>query len=69
MESAETPSIRPVPPPCSPPRGGENVARVLSLPEAADPDHIQAELHDGVLHVTLTKKPEAQPKRITVTAR
>lgn len=42
--------------------------RVVSLPEAVDRDSIEAELHDGILRVTLTKKPEAQPKRISVKA-
>lgn len=43
--------------------------RVISLPEAVAADSIKAELHDGILHVTLTKKPEAQPKRIPVKSR
>lgn len=33
--------------------------RFISLPEAVDPDSIRAELRDGILHVTLTKRPEA----------
>jgi HSP20 family protein len=40
--------------------------RVLYLPEAIDAETINAELRDGVLTVTLSKKPEAQPKRIAV---
>lgn len=40
--------------------------RSMSLPEDIDADSIEAELVDGVLHLTLNKKPDAQPKRITV---
>ncbi|MGE3244345.1 MAG: Hsp20/alpha crystallin family protein, partial [Pirellulales bacterium] len=31
-----------------------------------DPSTIGAELVNGVLHVTITKKPESQPKKIEV---
>ncbi len=40
--------------------------RRVSLPESTDPDSIQAELADGVLHVTVAKAAEAQPRRIDV---
>ena len=40
--------------------------RHFTLPETVDPDGIEAVLADGVLHLTLTKKPEAQPKKIQV---
>ena len=40
--------------------------RSMTLPEDIDADSIEAELTDGVLHLTLNRKPEAQPKRITV---
>jgi HSP20 family protein len=40
--------------------------RVIGLPETVDTEAIQAELRDGVLHVTLNKRIEAQPKRIDV---
>jgi HSP20 family protein len=40
--------------------------RRFSLPEAVNPEGIEAELDDGVLHLTLVKKPEAQPKKIAV---
>jgi HSP20 family protein len=40
--------------------------RHFTLPETVDPDGIEALLADGVLHLTLTKKPEAQPKKIEV---
>ena len=38
----------------------------LALPETVDPDSIEADLTNGVLHVTVAKLPEAQPKRIDV---
>jgi HSP20 family protein len=41
-------------------------SRAFTLPEGVDSDHISAELKDGVLHLTLPKKPEVQPKRIKV---
>jgi HSP20 family molecular chaperone IbpA len=31
-----------------------------------DPETIEAELNNGVLHVTISKLPQAQPKRIDV---
>ena len=43
--------------------GGEDDA---VLPESIDVDSIAAELTNGVLHVTVAKKPEAQPKRIEI---
>ena len=42
------------------------VTRTVTLPESIDPDSISAELNNGVLHVTVAKKPEAQPKRIEI---
>ncbi|BBO33373.1 Hsp20/alpha crystallin family protein [Lacipirellula parvula] len=42
------------------------VTRTVTLPETIDPDSITAELNNGVLHVSVSKKPEAQPKRIEV---
>ena len=40
--------------------------RQFSLPETVNPEGIEAVLEDGVLHLTLAKKPEAQPKKIEV---
>jgi len=40
--------------------------RVVTLPEEVQTDGIQAEFVDGVLRVTLPKKPEAKPQRIAV---
>ena len=42
------------------------VTRTVTLPESIDPESIAAELTNGVLHVTVAKKPEAQPKRIEI---
>jgi HSP20 family protein len=42
------------------------VTRTVTLPESIDPESIAAELTHGVLHVTVSKKPEAQPKRIEI---
>ena len=42
------------------------VSRSLSLSESVDPDSIAAELDMGVLHVTVAKVPEVQPKRIDI---
>jgi len=42
------------------------VTRTVTLPESIDPESITASLTDGVLHVTVQKKPEAQPKRIEI---
>ena len=42
------------------------VTRTVTLPESIDPESIMAELNSGVLHVTVAKKPEAQPKRIEI---
>jgi HSP20 family protein len=40
--------------------------RTISLPEDVDPETIDAQLSDGVLRIVLSKRPEAQPKKITV---
>ncbi|MCP3139932.1 Hsp20/alpha crystallin family protein [Pyxidicoccus xibeiensis] len=41
-------------------------SRAFTLPEGVDADHVSAELKDGVLHLTLPKRPEVQPRRIKV---
>jgi HSP20 family protein len=43
-------------------------SRSFTLPDGADTEHIQADLRNGVLNVVLPKKPEVQPKKVTVTA-
>ena len=40
--------------------------RQFALPEEVDGDRIEASYKDGVLSVTLPKKPEAAPRRIAV---
>jgi HSP20 family protein len=47
-------------------RGYGKVSRTVTLPETVDPETIGAELINGVLHVTISKLPQAQPKRIDV---
>jgi HSP20 family protein len=41
-------------------------SRAFSLPEGADAERVSADLKDGVLTVTIPKKPEVQAKRISV---
>ncbi len=43
-------------------------SRAFTLPEGVDGEHVNAELKGGVLTLVLPKKPEVQPKRITVTS-
>jgi HSP20 family protein len=38
--------------------------RSFTLPDGVDGDHVMAELRDGVLTLTVPKKPEIQPKKI-----
>jgi len=40
--------------------------RAFTLPEGTDAEHIHAELKDGVLNIVVPKKPEAQPKKISL---
>jgi HSP20 family protein len=47
-------------------RGFGKVTRSISLPDTVDPESIGASLNNGVLHVTVAKRPEAQPKKIDV---
>jgi len=42
--------------------------RVIPLPDTLDENSIKAELTNGVLHVTLAKRPEVQPRKIAVQA-
>jgi HSP20 family protein len=41
-------------------------ARSFTLPEQVDPHNITAHIEDGVLTLTLNKKPESRPRRIAV---
>lgn len=47
-------------------RGYGKVTRIVSLPESADTESIDADLVNGVLHISVSKKPEAQPRRIEI---
>lgn len=40
--------------------------RAFTMPEGIDPNGIYADLRDGVLTITVAKKPEAQPKKVTI---
>jgi HSP20 family protein len=40
--------------------------RVVSLPEDADPNRVDARLRDGVLQVTVSKRESSKPRQITV---
>ncbi len=40
----------------------------ISLPSDADPEKVDASLHDGVLTVRVSKTPDAKPRRIPITA-
>lgn len=41
-------------------------SRRIQLPQPVDPDHVEASYDRGVLRLSLPKRPEAQPKTITV---
>ncbi len=41
-------------------------SRAFTLPEGTDAEHVKADLKDGVLVLTLAKKPEVQPKKISI---
>jgi HSP20 family protein len=49
-------------------RGYGRFERVIRLPETVDENSIQAALNAGVLEVTIGKKPELQPRKISVQA-
>jgi HSP20 family protein len=40
--------------------------RTFTLPDDVNPDEVMAELKDGVLSVRVPKRPETQPKRVSV---
>jgi HSP20 family protein len=40
--------------------------RVMTLPEDADPEAVNASLRDGVLRITVKRRASAQPRRITI---
>jgi HSP20 family protein len=40
--------------------------RAFTLPDGADGEHVSAELKNGVLVLTVPKKPEVQPRKIAI---
>lgn len=40
--------------------------RVITLPEDVDPDQVNANYRDGVLHITVQRREEVQPRKIEV---
>jgi HSP20 family protein len=40
--------------------------RVISLPEDADPDAVEASFKDGLVHISIQRRAAAQPRRITI---
>jgi HSP20 family protein len=47
-------------------RGHGEFARTFDLPSMVDVERIAADLHDGVLTITLPKSPEKGPRRVDV---
>jgi HSP20 family protein len=43
-----------------------NFTRSFTLPDGVDFDHVDADMKNGVLMVTVPKKPEHQPKKISL---
>ena len=41
-------------------------SRAFTLPDGTDAENVKAELKNGVLQVIVPKKPEVQPKKITI---
>ena len=44
-------------------------SRTFALPRGTDPDNVRAEMKDGVLTVTVAKRPEVQARRIPLGGR
>jgi HSP20 family protein len=47
-------------------RGSGSFSRAIALPDDVDPAQVQASYSDGVLHLSIARREEAQPKRIAV---
>jgi HSP20 family protein len=46
--------------------GRRSFSRSFTVPDDVDPEKIEARVSDGMLVLTLARRPEAQPKRISV---
>lgn len=40
--------------------------RVITLPDDADPDGVSAQYRDGLIHIRVKRRAEAQPRRINI---
>lgn len=49
-------------------RGAHRFARTVAMPAKIDASEVSAALKDGILTVTLPKRPESKPRSITVKA-
>lgn len=49
-------------------RAWGEVTRGFNLPDTVDAESVEASLHDGVLNVTLAKRPEVLPRKIEIKA-
>lgn len=49
-------------------RGAYRFARTIAMPAKIDASEVSASLKDGILTVTLPKRPESKPRSITVKA-
>jgi HSP20 family protein len=47
-------------------RGYGQFSRAFALPDGTDSEHITADLKEGVLTVRVPKRPEVQPRKITI---
>lgn len=41
-------------------------SRSFSLPKTVDGDHLEAEMHDGILAIRIPKQPAPEPKRVPI---
>ena len=47
-------------------RSSGRFRRAVSLPDDIDPERVSASYRDGVLHISVARREEAQPRRISV---
>ena len=41
-------------------------SRVMTLPDDVDPNGVSAQYRDGILHISVKRREEAQPRRISI---